>query len=169
MKSLTNFILESSKKTKSSKKTIKEYNELAKDLLENGPSLSKIYFDDFDGFGSFLKNTDLVKECNTTGAQKMSLEKADKLIKAFLSRDPERIKEAYSDWKNGQSGAYWYQGYSRESPYGYVVEAGLIYSLEILVQFRGNNAKPLFEATYEKVGNWYLRNWYNERLMYANK
>lgn len=136
MKSLTQFLYESSNSS--------TLEEKAKDFCEAGSwNHAKVSPKDFgDDWFSTIKELDFVKESGASGAQALPVKNGQALVRACLGAGD--LEEAYKNWKNAQSGAYWYQGYGRKQKLGYVLECALVTSMGKKL---GLDPKKWFEIT----------------------
>ena len=138
MKSLTVLIKEELSKPK-------YIHNICKDFCEEGSwNNDKITTHEVENIFDELKDYDFVKDANPTGAQKISLEKAQNLIRALVSK--KNVKKAYDEWESVQSGPYWYQGYPRKEKLGYEVEMTLIIGMSKYIELNMENC--LFVIIY---------------------
>lgn len=157
MKSLTTFITEQ----------IKDWthaSEICKDFCEAGAwTHTKVSPEEVTNLYKSLKDEDFVEYAKPNGAQKVALEKEQNLIKALVSK--KGVKEAYDEWKDGQSGAYWYQGYSREEKAGYEVEMTLIIAMS---EYIGLNIKDCYKTTdlsYDQLKTKFLNKQFEKEML----
>ena len=137
--------------------------------------MSEIYCISYSDFGYLLtekdwsikihklKDYDFVKDANPTGAQKISLEKAQNLIRALMSK--KNIKKAYDEWESVQSGPYWYQGYPRKEKLGYEVEMTLIIGMSKYLELNMENCYKIANLSYDLLKTKFLNKTFEKEIL----
>lgn len=101
------------------------------------------------------------------GPAKIALGKAQNLIQACLNKKD--VKKAYDEWKDVQSGAYWYQGYPRKEGYGYEIEAGLIISMGIYLDLGAMDWYKTTDLSYDQLKTKFLNNKFQKEMLASFK
>lgn len=157
MKSLTVLINEELNK-------LKYIHNICKDFCEEGSwNHDKITPQEVENIFDELKDYDFVKDANPTGAQKISLEKAQNLIRALVSK--KNVKKAYDEWESVQSGPYWYQGYPRKEKLGYEVEMALIVGMSKYLELNIENCYKTADLSYDLLKTKFLNKAFEKEIL----
>lgn len=157
MKSLTVLINEELNKPK-------YIHNICKDFCEEGSwNHDKITTHEVENTFDELKDYDFVKDANPTGAQKISLEKAQNLIRALVSK--KNVKKAYDEWESVQSGHYWYQGYPRKEKLGYEVEMTLIVGMSKYLELNIENCYKTANLSYDLLKTKFLNKAFEKEIL----
>lgn len=149
------------------------FSELVK-AVSNGKSYIKKHFDiDNTFYTTTIKvnefkldtyqNEVAVFKHIPTGAQKISLEKAQNLIRALVSK--KNVKKAYDEWESVQSGPYWYQGYSRKEKLGYEVEMALIVGMSKYLELNIENCYKTANLSYDLLKTKFLNKAFEKEIL----
>lgn len=163
MKSLTSFINEELKDAR-------YINNVCHDFCEEGSwdrNNGRITPREVENIFDELKDYDFVKDVAPVGAQKLPLEKAQNLIRALASK--KGVEKAYDEWKDGQSGAYWYQGYPRKEKLGYEVETALVVGMS---KYLDMNIKDCYKTTslsYDQLKTKFLNKKFEKEMLASFK
>lgn len=157
MKSLTVLINEELNKPK-------YIHNICKDFCEEGSwNHDKITPQEVENIFDELKDYDFIKDANPTGAQKISLEKAQNLIRALVSK--KNVKKAYDEWESVQSGPYWYQGYPRKEKLGYEVEMALIVGMSKYLELNIENCYKAANLSYDLLKTKFLNKAFEKEIL----
>lgn len=162
MKSLTTYITEQ----------IKDWlhaSEVCRDFCEAGAwTHAKVGPGEVEDIVRDLKDYDFMAHSTyTKGPAKIALGKAQNLIQACLNK--KNVKKAYDEWKDSQSGAYWYQGYPRKESYGYIIEAALIVSMGIYLDLGAMDWYKTTDLSYEQLKTKFLNNKFQKEMLASFK
>lgn len=161
MKSLTVLINEELNKPK-------YIHNICKDFCEEGSwNHDKITTNEVENIFDELKDYDFVKRVNPIGAQKISLEKAQNLIRALVSKKD--VKKAYDEWERVQSGPYWFQGYPRKEKLGYEVEMTLIIAMSKYLELNIKNCYKTTDFSCELLKSKFLNKAFEKEILASFK
>lgn len=139
-------------------------HNICKDFCEEGSqNHDKITPQEVENIFDELKDYDFVKDVNPTGAQKISLEKAQNLIRALVSK--KNVKKAYDEWESVQSGPYWYQGYPRKEKLGYEVEMTLIVGMSKYLELNIENCYKTANLSYDLLKTKFLNKAFEKEML----